>query len=119
MRQRERQRAELRKRVNYWSERLKVEPRIVRVQRMTRKWGSCSTKGVISLAEDLAEREPGFQDFVIAHELLHLRVRNHGKVFKALMSLHVPRWRQHEVTRRSKAPESQTSTTRKPTTEAK
>jgi hypothetical protein len=37
-----------------------------------------------------------FQDFVIAHELLHLRVPNHGKVFKALMTAHVPRWREHE-----------------------
>ncbi|HEX3098711.1 MAG TPA: YgjP-like metallopeptidase domain-containing protein [Usitatibacter sp.] len=26
------------------------------------------------------------------HELLHLRVRNHGRPFKALMSAHVPNW---------------------------
>lgn len=103
MRQRDRQRAELRKRVNYWSDRLKVEPRIVRVQRMTRKWGSCSTKGVITLADDLFKKDSGFQDFVIAHELLHLRVPNHGKVFKALMSLHVPAWRKHDVLRLNRA----------------
>lgn len=66
---------------------------------MRRKWGSCSTNGVITLARDLASREPGFQDFVIAHELLHLRVPNHGKVFKALMSLHLPNWRKHDVSR--------------------
>jgi predicted metal-dependent hydrolase len=78
---------------------VKVQPRIVRVQRMTRKWGSCSTKGIITLAEDLAEQTPGFQDFVIAHELLHLRVQNHGKVFKALMSAHVPDWRKQDVLR--------------------
>jgi predicted metal-dependent hydrolase len=64
---------------------------------MTRKWGSCSTKGIITLAEDLADQEPGFQDFVIVHELLHLRVPNHGKVFKALMGLHVPEWRHCKV----------------------
>jgi predicted metal-dependent hydrolase len=66
---------------------------------MTRKWGSCSTNGIITLAEDLADQRPGFQDFVIAHELLHLRVPNHGKVFKALMSAHVPDWRKHDVLR--------------------
>lgn len=63
---------------------------------MTRKWGSCSSGGIISLAEDLADQEACFQDFVIAHELLHLRVPNHGKVFKALMSAHVPSWREHD-----------------------
>jgi predicted metal-dependent hydrolase len=66
---------------------------------MTRKWGSCSTSGIITLAEDLAEQEQGFQDFVIAHELLHMRVPNHGRVFKALMSLHIPDWRSREVAR--------------------
>jgi predicted metal-dependent hydrolase len=99
MRKRDHRRQRLRQRVEYWSERLKVEPLIVRVQRMTRKWGSCSTGGIITLADDLADRGPGFQDFVIAHELLHLRVRNHGKVFKALMSMYVPDWRKHDVIR--------------------
>lgn len=89
----------LRERVTYWSWRLKAQPRIVRVQRMTRKWGSCSSGGIITIAIDLAEQEPGFRDFVIAHEILHLRVRNHSKLFKALMSAHVPGWRKHDVVR--------------------
>lgn len=92
-------RSQLRKRVDYWSRRLKAEPRIIRIQRMTRKWGSCSTKGIITLADDLAGQDVGFQDFVIAHELLHLRVPNHGKLFKALMTAHVPGWREHDVAR--------------------
>ncbi|MGB3832751.1 MAG: M48 family metallopeptidase [Mesorhizobium sp.] len=96
MRTPEDRRAYLRHRVDYWCERLKATPRIVRIQRMTRKWGSCSTGGIITLAEDLADQEKGFQDFVIAHELLHLRVPNHGKVFKALMTAHLPRWRDHD-----------------------
>jgi predicted metal-dependent hydrolase len=73
------------------------------VQRMTKKWGSCSTTGIITLAEDLADQESGFQDFVIAHELLHLRVPNHGTLFKALMSVHVPDWRKHDVARLNSA----------------
>ena len=64
---------------------------------MTQKWGSCSTGGIITLARDLADQRPGFQDFVIVHELLHIRVPNHGRVFKALMSAYVPDWRRHAV----------------------
>jgi predicted metal-dependent hydrolase len=98
---RDERRHHLRQRVEYWSKRLKVEPRLVRVQSMTRKWGSCSTLGIVTLADDLADQESGFQDFVIVHELLHLRVPNHGKVFKALMSAHVPGWRRHDLQRRA------------------
>jgi predicted metal-dependent hydrolase len=66
---------------------------------MTRKWGSCSSGGTITIAEDLAEQEPGFREFVIAHEVLHLRVRNHSRLFKALMGAHVPGWRKYDVLR--------------------
>ena len=87
----------MRERVDYWARRLKVPAPKVRVQQITRKWGSCSTSGCITLASDLADQEAGFQDFVIAHELLHLRVPNHGKLFKALLAAHVPGWRRHEI----------------------
>lgn len=89
----------LRKRVEHWSHRLTVRPRLVRIQRMTRKWGSCSTSGTITLATDLADQETGFQDFVIAHELLHLRIPNHGKLFKALLAVHVPDWKKYHLQR--------------------
>ena len=96
----EQRRKAISERVDYWAERLKVPPPKLRVQQMTRKWGSCSTSGYITLASDLADQEPGFQDFVIAHELLHLRVPNHGKLFKALLAAHVPDWRKYDVGQR-------------------
>lgn len=83
----------LRERVQHWAKRLALQPQTVRIQPMTRKWGSCSTAGTITLAADLATRPERFQDVVIVHELLHLRVRNHGKLFRALMGAHVPHWR--------------------------
>ena len=88
---------DLRQRVTYWSERLHVAAPRVRVRDMTRKWGSCSTAGTITLATDLSSQDIEFQNFVIAHELLHLRVPNHGKLFKALMTAHVPDWREHDI----------------------
>ena len=87
----------LRQRVTYWSGRLRVPVPRVRVRDMTRKWGSCSTVGTITLATDLDNQDVEFQNFVIAHELLHLRVPNHGKLFKALMTAHVPDWREHDI----------------------
>ena len=66
---------------------------------MTRKRGSCSTSGIVTQAADLVDQPSGFQDFVIAHEMLHLRVPSHGKLFKALMTAHLPDWKSHDVTR--------------------
>ncbi len=94
--------ARLKRRVDHWAVKLRVMPRLVRVQRMTRKWGSCSTAGTVTLAIDLDEQSVEFQDFVIAHELLHLKVPNHGKLFKALMTTHVPGWRNQDLNRRHK-----------------
>ncbi|MXY21893.1 MAG: M48 family metallopeptidase [Dehalococcoidia bacterium] len=87
----------LRQRVEQWSARLSVPVPRVRVRDMSRKWGSCSTIGTITLATDLVNQDVGFQDFVIAHELLHLRVPNHGKLFKVFMTAHVPDWRALDI----------------------
>lgn len=87
------QRTALRALVFDWARRLCVKPRVVRIQRMRRKWGSCSSSGVVTLSLDLALREREFQDYVIAHELLHLVVPNHGKLFKARLSAAIPNWR--------------------------
>lgn len=92
--------AALRHRADEWARRLNVRPRLVRIRTMTVKWGSCSTLGIVTLASDLVDQNPGFRDFVIAHELLHLRVPNHGKLFKALMTTHVPAWRTYDLQRR-------------------
>ena len=80
-----------------WIRKLRVTPRVVRIQPMSRKWGSCSRKGTIALAADLANQPAHVQDAVVVHELLHLRVRNHGRVFKALMTAHVPGWSKWEA----------------------
>ena len=91
----------LKRRLDTWAVRLKVMPRSVRVQRMTRKWGSCSTQGLVTLAVDLDEQPTAFQDYVIAHELLHLKLPNHGRLFKALLQAHIPAWRDMERLRKS------------------
>ena len=93
--------ARLRHRVDHWCVRLRVMPRAVRILSMKRKWGSCSSSGIVCLAIDLDEQDLRFQDYVIVHELLHLRVPNHGRLFKALMSAHAPGWRELEIERRA------------------
>jgi hypothetical protein len=89
----------LKRRVDVWAAQPNLSPRVVRVQRMTRQWGSCSTAGTITLAADLYEQDAGFQDFVIAHELPHLRVPTHGHLFRALLTHKLPNWRNFDAAR--------------------
>jgi predicted metal-dependent hydrolase len=107
--------ARIKHRLDRWAVKLRVMPRLVRVQRMTQKWGSCSTAGTITLASDLDDESPQFQDFVIVHELLHMKIPNHGRLFKALMTAHVPGWRIQDV--RRKRPRREAKVNRKRTLE--
>jgi predicted metal-dependent hydrolase len=63
---------------------------------MQRKWGSCSSRDNITLNSSLTWLPPDLAEYVILHELVHLRVFNHGKEFKALMSQHMPDWKTRE-----------------------
>ena len=76
-----------------WARKLRASPREVRVLSMRRKWASCSSSGTVSFSEDSLSLPPRLRRYVIAHELLHLRAPNHGKLFKALLSAHFPDWR--------------------------
>ncbi len=54
------------------------------------RWGQCSSQGVVSLNWRLLQLTPELQDYVILHELCHLRHMNHGRDFHALLRRHCP-----------------------------
>lgn len=76
--------------VEHWSTRLKVRPKAVHLRPMTTKWASCSTAGRVSFSYGLLRQPRKFREHVIVHELLHLRLPNHGKLFKQLLAMHAP-----------------------------
>ena len=82
----------LKDQVDQWASKIGVRPLRVQIQRMTRKWASCSPSGRICLSKDLLTEDRAFQQVVIVHELLHLRVHNQGKLFKSLLSAYLPEW---------------------------
>lgn len=81
--------AEFRDDVWAWARRLDIEPAEVRLMTMSRKWASCSTRGRVTFASDLLAQPEEFRREVIIHELLHLKVPNHGPLFRALLSAHL------------------------------
>ena len=84
-----------RARVYEWAKKIGVTPKAIHLRAMKRKWASCSSRGRLTFDTSLLNCERGFGDYVIAHELLHLQVPNHGKLFKSLMSSFIPNWERY------------------------
>lgn len=78
-----------------WVEKLDVEPKEVHLRSMKNKWASLSQNGRLTFNTELLEMEREFCDYVIVHELLHMKVPNHGKLFKSLMFAFLPEWEKY------------------------
>lgn len=65
----------------------------LRISRMSRRWGSCTPSGVITLSPELMRVPMGCIEYVIVHELCHRKVMNHGPRFERLLTRILPDWR--------------------------
>jgi hypothetical protein len=75
--------------VQVWAQRLNVTPREIHLRPMKRKWASCSSRGRLTFDTGLLRQPAAFRREVIVHELLHLKVPNHGPLFKALLKAYL------------------------------
>lgn len=89
-------------RVRDWAARLDTRVQATTIRKMRRKWASCSTAGRLTFDESLLSKSQDLQDYVIVHELLHVSVPNHGKLWKSLMRLHLGDYERFEKELRSK-----------------
>lgn len=64
---------------------------------MTTKWGTCNTSThKIWLNLQLAKKPIECLEYVILHELAHLKVKNHGSEFVAILDQYMPYWREYK-----------------------
>jgi len=63
---------------------------------MRNKWGSVSTAGNLTLAGDLLNLPRRLAEYVVCHELLHLRVPGHNRLYRLLLGHYIPDWRERE-----------------------
>lgn len=64
----------------------------IRLLRMTKQWGSCSPKGMVFLNPHLVKAPRECVDYVITHELCHLREHNHSPRYYRLLREIMPAW---------------------------
>jgi predicted metal-dependent hydrolase len=76
------------------SVRIGVEYRRIRIGGQRTLWGSCSSRGTLSFNWRLVLAPAEVLDYVVVHELCHLRIPNHSRRFWALVERHRPHWHQ-------------------------
>lgn len=80
--------------IDKWSKKTGVTINDWQIQKMKTKWGSCNIEeGNIRLNLDLAKKPLPCLEYIILHELLHFKERQHNDRFKALLDIHMPDWR--------------------------
>ncbi len=72
------------------NEELRFEPSGLVIRQLKSRWGSCSSKGKITFNSELVKLDPVLIDYVIIHELCHLKHHNHGPDFHKMLGELIP-----------------------------
>ncbi len=80
--------------LNKWTGIIGVTPNDWGIRLMRTKWGSCNIeKKKIWLNLELSKKSIRCIEYILVHELVHLLVRKHGKIFIAYMDKFLPQWK--------------------------
>ena len=86
----EKARAFIESRVAHWNAYYGFQFNRIAIKDTKRLWGSCSRKGNLNFSYTLFFLPPELADYVVVHELCHLKEHNHGKGFWALVGTALP-----------------------------
>jgi len=79
----------LEKRINMLSEKYSFEFNKLNIRNQKTRWGSCSSSNNINLNAKLLHLPQDLIDYVILHELVHTKVKNHSKHFWGMLDKHI------------------------------
>ena len=80
--------------VEKWSEQMDLSPTSIRFRKTKRQWGSCSGKNVLSFNTMLMKLPQDVIQYIIVHELAHIKHKHHQKSFWNLVKQHLPDYKQ-------------------------
>lgn len=91
----ERARAVLAERTAYWAGALGVRPERIFIREQRSRWGSCSSRGNVSYNWRVVMAPPAVVDYLVIHELCHMREPNHSAAFWRLVEAADPDYKEH------------------------
>lgn len=77
-------------RVERYSKLMNIIPRGIKIKDHKKRWGSCSTDGILRFNWRIAMAPISIVDYVVVHELCHLKIKNHSADFWRFVSLAMP-----------------------------
>ena len=84
-------------RVAFYSEKMGLKPEKITITKAKTRFGSCSSKKTISFSCFLLLYPPEAVDYVVVHELAHLKYMNHQKEFYRLIEQLMPDYKKHRA----------------------
>lgn len=78
----------------YWAKRIGVSYNHIAIKSQKTRWGSCSAKGNLNYNWHIACTDDELIDYIVIHELCHLRHLNHSPAFWQLVASHCPSYRE-------------------------
>ena len=82
--------------VEKYSREMQLFPKKVSFRKAKRRWGSCSSSNAISFNYLMMKLPPDVVEYIVVHELAHIRHKHHQKSFWKLVSDTLPDYRQQE-----------------------
>ena len=89
-------RAVLPEKVAYWSEKMGIRPTGLKITTARKRYGSCSGKNSLCFSCFLMDCPEEAIDLVVVHELCHIREKNHGPRFYALLGQYLPDYKERK-----------------------
>lgn len=83
------------KRAEFYAQQLGVSYDRIRIAEQKTRWGSCSSKGTLSFNWKLMLAPPKVLDYVVVHELCHLKEMNHSPRFWKLVEEMIPNYKEY------------------------
>lgn len=83
-------RALIAERITHFNRHYQVPVRRIAIKNLKSRWGSCSRKGNLNFSYKLLFLSPDLRDYVIVHELCHLKEFNHRSKFWAYVAETIP-----------------------------
>ncbi len=83
----------IQERVRHFSKNLSLVPDDVKITKARRRWGSCSSKGSLCFSWRLMMAPLPVIDYVVIHEMVHLKIRDHSRRFWQSIENYLPGYR--------------------------
>ena len=83
-------------RIEFYSQLMNLKPHRVSISSAKKRFGSCSSRGNLNFSFRLAIYPPEAIDYVIVHELAHMKEMNHSKKFWAIVEKYLPDYKERQ-----------------------